>query len=595
MLRLARMLRRRAAAPSDAGTGASAPPASQAEAVGPGWYWLQHPMVRDRVNVLISGNRHADAYGRLADFLQDSDRPGRLDRCASLGCGSGGLERDLVRRGMVGEIEGYDPSEDAIAEARRLAAGLGHGNIRYQVADLADLALVEGGFDAVFTHTSLQNIEALEGVVANIRRALKPGGLFHLNEFVGPSRFQWADAQVRLINEFLGTLPDRLLRTPAGRKPPVARPSVEHMRAAHPTQAVRSSEIREVLARHFDVLEERPFGGTLLHMGLGDIAQNFDGENPEDVAHLQRFFDLEDQALVSGTLGSDFTLLTATPAPVPHREGDGRRAPARAAPFGTSPTRRLRPPPGLSLPGLNLPSLNMTVSKADTMLGETDGHYLLVGQSALAAVERALGGRQPRNILDLPCGFGRVTRALRARFPDAAITVSDLDRPGVDFSAREFDARAAYSVRDFRDLDLGETYDLIWVGSLMTHLPATQTRRLLSALRRHLSPGGTALVTLQGPGIIPSLRESGYGLPPGGAEAVIEEYERTGFGYCDYGGGKDLYGVSLTNDNYGISLTDASWMGAALEECGLRLQAYEVQAWDDHHDIAVARFLEQGA
>lgn len=588
MLRLARMFRRRPGVPFDAKAGTSVLP-TQVEAK-PGWYWMQHPVVRDRVNVLVSGNRHTDAYGYLADFLGNGGYPRPLGRCASLGCGSGGLERDLVRRGMVGHIEGYDPSEEAVAEARRLAADLEYGNIHYHAADLAGLALPEAEFDAVFTHSSLQAVEALEDVVAIVRRALKPGGLFHLNEFVGPSRFQWADAQVRLINEFLSTLPDRLLQTPTGRKPPVERPTVEHMLVAHPAQAVRSSEIRDVLARHFDILEERPFGGTLLHMGLSDIAQNFNGEKPEDVAYLERFFDLEDQALTNGTLGSDFTLLTATPAPASHRAGAGRGTSAKPAPFGMAPMRQLRPPPGLSLPGLNL-----TVSKADTMLGEDDSHYLSVGQSALAAVERALNGVEPRNILDLPCGFGRVTRALRARFPRAAITVSDLDRPGVDFSAREFNARAAYSVRDFRDLDLGEAYDLIWVGSLMTHLPAAQTQHLLSALRRHLSPGGTALVTLQGPSVIPFLRETGYGLPPGGAEAVIEGYERTGFGYCDYQGGKDLYGVSLTNDNYGISLTGESWMSATLEECGLQLQTYEVQAWDDHHDIAVMGSLERGA
>ena len=109
-----------------------------------------------------------------------------------------------------------------------------------------------------------------------------------------------------------------------------------------------------------------------------------------------------------------------------------------------------------------------------------------------------------------------------------------------------------------------------------------------------MRPGGIALVTLHGPGIIPRLRETGYGLPPGGAEAVIEEYGRSGFGYCDYQGGRDLYGVSLTNDNYGISLADESWIGAALEEGGLRMCAYEVQGWDGHHDIAAARLAKWG-
>ena len=590
---LAGIFRRRAAAPADTKIDDAGPHAPQSRSTEPGWYWMQHSMVRDRINLLISGNRHTDAYGRLAGFLKESGRPAPLGRCASLGCGSGGLERDLIRRGLIEHIEGYDSSADAIAEARRLASNPEYRNITYHEADLPSLVLPEAQFDAIFSHSCFQAIEPLESVAATVRRALKPGGLFHLNEFVGPSRFQWSDAQIRLINGYLESLPDRLLATPSGRKPLLRRPAIEHMLADQPTQAIRTAEIKEVLTRHFDILEERPFGGTLLHMALSDIAQNFSVENPEDVDHLERLFDLEDQALINGTLGSDFTVLIAAPAS--RWEGERQLASLSAMPFGMSPTRQLRWPVGLSHSGLDLTRLNLTVNKADTMLGEHDGHYLSVGLSALAAVERALGGAEPRRILDLPCGFGRVTRTLRARFPHAAITVSDLDRPGVDFSALEFDARAANSVRDFRELDLGETYDLIWVGSLMTHLPATQTKHLLSALRRHLSPDGVALVTLQGPSIIPRLRETGYGLLPEGAVAVIEEYGRTRFGYCDYQDGKDVYGVSLTNDHYGISLTDKMWMGAALEECGLRLHTYEVQAWDNHHDIAVARLPERVA
>jgi SAM-dependent methyltransferase len=550
-----------------------------------GWYWARHSMVLDRINVLISDDKNVDAYGRLGEFLKENGRAGQLGRCATVGSGNGGVERDLIRRNMVGEIEGYDSSIDAIIEARRRASEKGYDNVSYCVSGAGTIGLPQNRFDAVFSHNFLQHVDALEDMFAEVRGALKPDGLFHLNEFVGPSRFQWLDLQIQLINDYLATLPDRLLATPLGRKPPIARPTVAHMREVHPSRAIRSGEIRQVLMIFFDILEERPYGGTLLHMGLADIAQNFDVDRPEDVAHLERFFDIEDQALATGTLPSDFTVITATiPAADASNTTMRRRAISRPVLFGMSPTRQLRPPPRFA----DL-DLDLTVSKADIMLLADDAHYLSVGQSALCAIERAIGDVEPKNILDLPCGFGRVTRALRARFPHARMTVSDLDRAGVDFSAKIFDARAAYSVRDFRDLALGEDYDLIWVGSLITHLPALQTRNLFAALRRHLSPKGVALVTLHGPNLIPRLRQTGYGLPPGRAEAVIAEFEQTGYGYADYEGGSDLYGVSLTNDNYGISLSSESWMRANLEDLGLELANYEVQTWDNHHDIAVIR------
>jgi SAM-dependent methyltransferase len=94
--------------------------------------------------------------------------------------------------------------------------------------------------------------------------------------------------------------------------------------------------------------------------------------------------------------------------------------------------------------GFPFPNLITELSPKDTMFDGRADHYLRVGLSALEAIEAGMfGAPEPQTILDLPCGFGRVTRMLRARYPEAAITVCDLDRPGVDFSAATFGARVS--------------------------------------------------------------------------------------------------------------------------------------------------------
>ena len=50
-----------------------------------------------------------------------------------------------------------------------------------------------------------------------------------------------------------------------------------------------------------------------------------------------------------------------------------------------------------------------------------------------------------------------------------------------------------------------------------------------------------------------------------------------------------LYGAAITNDHYGISLTNESWVRAQLLQHVLELVAYETRSWDDHHDVLVAR------
>ena len=125
---------------------------------------------------------------------------------------------------------------------------------------------------------SLHHIEALEHVLQQCRQALRPRGLLLVNEFVGPSRFQWTERQLDMANTALASIPSALRRDLAkgGLKTTVERPTVEHMIRTDPSESVRSAEIERLVKDHFAVVGEWNWGGTLNHLVFQNIAGNFD-------------------------------------------------------------------------------------------------------------------------------------------------------------------------------------------------------------------------------------------------------------------------------------------------------------------------------
>ena len=283
-----------------------------AEDPSSGWYWLQHPMVRARVNRLESGDPDQDTYSRLTQLLQQRRVSLPIGHAVSLGCGFGALERSLASRGIVHEIDAYDLAEGAIAAARRSAEQCGLGKLRYHVADLETVDLPEGVVDVVFAQSSVHHIERLDALFAKVSALLRPGGLFHVNEFVGPNRFQWTDRQIELVNDWLRRLPPRLRRLPNGQLRPLqGRATVAAMIAADPSEAVRSADIIPRLHAHFDIVDHRDLGGALLHLALSGIAQNFSEAVAEDRQMIEQLFAAEDAAMQAGEVGSDFVVITA--------------------------------------------------------------------------------------------------------------------------------------------------------------------------------------------------------------------------------------------------------------------------------------------
>jgi SAM-dependent methyltransferase len=208
-------------------------------------------------------------------------------------------------------------------------------------------------------------------------------------------------------------------------------------------------------------------------------------------------------------------------------------------------------------------------------------HYFKVGLSAIHCIDKALaaaGLKEVRTILDFPCGSGRVMRFLRQRFPEARITACELAKGPVQFCVRTFDAEPAFSSLNLDEVSLGKQFDLIWCGSLVTHLNKDGIAALFRLFRRHLEPGGLMIFTTHGDFVarrIPT-RDFDYGLTADQIEKIAIRYPETGYGFEDYPGEK----------NYGVSLTSPEWIRARITEVGgLREVFFRERGWDDHQDV----------
>jgi SAM-dependent methyltransferase len=177
-------------------------------------------------------------------------------------------------------------------------------------------------------------------------------------------------------------------------------------------------------------------------------------------------------------------------------------------------------------------------------------------------------------ILDFPCGYGRVLRMLRARFPHATIVAGDIKPPMLRFAQRTFGAVPFLSSPQISELSMPHTFDLIWCGSLVTHLDEPGTVDLLRFFYSQLAPGGLCVFSAHGP-----LSAEGihiYGLTPGAKTQVLAGYHEHGYGYADY----EQY------DNYGISIVSHERMSELAQRVGDWRQVYYVPyGWDYHHDV----------
>jgi SAM-dependent methyltransferase len=232
-------------------------------------YWASYPLVRRYVNEAITDCWWA--YPTHAFKAAWGYRP--LQRGLSIGCGTGNLEKDLRWMRICEEVDAYDVSPESIRLARERAAKEPFDNVRFEVADAERMSYPSEHYDAVFFHGSMHHISDPAALLDKILPALKMGGLLFLDDYVGPSRDEWADEHLVHARAAYDALPPWWRTNPRLLAP---------YDASDPSEMIASSSILPAVRKRFHLAWERPYWGNLLYPVLAQVDTSKSSEMERD-------------------------------------------------------------------------------------------------------------------------------------------------------------------------------------------------------------------------------------------------------------------------------------------------------------------------
>ncbi len=277
-------------------------------------FWQVAGCIR-AINAVMGAEGSGWAEGLMAQMRR---RLGgrRLARGLSVGCGPGSKELALVQAGIVEGFDLYEISAVRVVQGRALWQGRGLAD-RGRFLSGDGLAALDdpAGYDLVYWDNALHHMPRTAEVLRRSLRALRPGGMLAVYEFVGPDRFQWSDEELTWARRVRGALPPRFFdpaagaRLAAGRG--VARPTVEAMLALDPSEAMDSAAILPELRRLAPADAVWLLGGVVYALALNDVLANF--RLPEDAALLDSLM-LLDRALAGQGLNHYAAALVQRPA-----------------------------------------------------------------------------------------------------------------------------------------------------------------------------------------------------------------------------------------------------------------------------------------
>lgn len=259
-------------------------------------HWWSIPKINERWNKIITGDSNIEFPDYvIAKYLKNE----RNLKLISPGCGTGHIEIKFAKHNCFSEVEGFDLSPSRIHLADENAKRLKLKNLFYFVENVHKYDFGFNKYDIILFNSSLHHFNNLKIILEKVYNSIKLDGLLIINEYTGPNRFQWTDEQFKKANQYLNKIPTQYRKFWQSNniKKKIYRPGILRMILSDPSESSHSEEILPQIKMRFKKIEEKPYGGNLLHLIFKDISHNFIEDTGDTNKILNFLFQAEDDFL----------------------------------------------------------------------------------------------------------------------------------------------------------------------------------------------------------------------------------------------------------------------------------------------------------
>jgi hypothetical protein len=236
---------------------------------------------------------------------------------------------------------------------------------------------------------------------------------------------------------------------------------------------------------------------------------------------------------------------------------------------------------------LFLKRVRKKISVEEKMPNSDSVSYFWTGRVALETIKASQDlWKLPNfcNILDMASGHGRVLRWFKHYYPSAKLTVCEVQESGRDFCASEFGSESIASHVHLRQERYSRKFDLIWAGSLFTHLDLENWTEIFDSLHSSLDSGGVLAFTTHGSLVTKRLQNrDSYGLSGKDRLGILEDYKDGGFAFRRY---PEEIETNLSDPNYGVSISAPSFvLNFMTRYSDMRIIFVGESKWANHQDV----------